>query len=138
MTDHLTGAERSALMGRIRSSRNLSTERRLATIMRRYRISGWRRGSNLLGRPDFVFPKAKVTVFVDGDFWHGNPAKFRIPKSNDDYWRAKIEGNRNRDRLVTEELSRCGWRVIRVWESELADEEAVAFELKLAIHNSGK
>jgi DNA mismatch endonuclease, patch repair protein len=85
------------------------------------------------GRPDFVFNRRKVVVFVDGDFWHGNPKKFRIPKSNCEYWEKKIAGNRKRDVEVSRELKRLGWRVIRVWESSLADEEAVIAKLKLLL-----
>ena len=73
------------------------------------RLAGWRRKSKLPGRPDFVFPKRKVAVFVDGDFWHGNPKKFRIPKSNCDYWERKILGNRMRDRKINKDLKQLGW-----------------------------
>lgn len=102
-------------------------------MMRRYGIAGWRRRSKLPGRPDFVFNRRKVVVFVDGDFWHGNPKKFRIPKSNSEYWEKKIAGNRKRDVQVSRELKRLGWRVIRLWESSLGDEEAIIAKLKLLL-----
>lgn len=101
--------------------------------MRRYNIAGWRRRTKLPGRPDFVFTKHKVAVFIDGDFWHGNPRRFRLPKSNCDYWQDKIMGNRKRDRQINKELKRLGWRVIRFWESSLGDEEAVIAKLKLLL-----
>ncbi len=72
-------------------------------------------------------------MFVDGDFWHGNPKKFRIPKSNCDYWEQKILGNRMRDRKINKELKQLGWRVIRFWESSLGDEEAVMAKLQLLL-----
>jgi DNA mismatch endonuclease (patch repair protein) len=101
--------------------------------MREYNVLGWRRRSKLPGRPDFVFTKHKVAVFIDGDFWHGNPRKFRIPKTNCEYWQNKILGNRKRDREVTKELKKMGWRVLRIWESSLKDKEAVIGKLKLLL-----
>jgi DNA mismatch endonuclease (patch repair protein) len=93
----------------------------------------WRRRCKLPGRPDFVFTKRKVAVFIDGDFWHGNPKKFRLPKSNCAYWQQKIVGNKKRDREINNELRRLGWRVLRFWESSLKDEEAIAGKLKLLL-----
>jgi len=101
--------------------------------MRRYKIKGWRRGSKLPGKPDFVFPRSLVAVFVDGDFWHGNPRKKRLPKSNTSYWQEKIRGNRARDRKINRALEALGWQVVRIWESSLRDEEAVAARLRLLI-----
>lgn len=133
MADNLSTKERSKLMGRIPSNGNKSTEIRLIGIMRRFRISGWRRGSGLPGKPDFVFPVAKVAVFVDGDFWHGHPLKRRVPKTNSAYWRKKIDGNIARDAEVNQILEEMGWRVFRTWESVLCDEEAVAAKLRLLL-----
>jgi DNA mismatch endonuclease (patch repair protein) len=133
MTDCFKPEKRSRIMARIRSNGNYTTELRFLRLMRRYKIAGWRRRTKLPGRPDFVFTKYKVAVFIDGDFWHGNPKKFRIPKSNCEYWEQKLLGNRNRDRAVNKELKRLGWRVIRFWESSLGDEEAVIGKLKLLL-----
>jgi DNA mismatch endonuclease (patch repair protein) len=133
VTDCFDPDKRSRIMSRIRSNGNYSTEVRFIQIMRRYKIAGWRRRTKLPGRPDFVFTKRKVVVFIDGDFWHGHPKKFRIPKSNSDYWQEKILGNQRRDREVTRDLKRLGWRVLRVWESSLGDEEAVVAKLKLLL-----
>lgn len=118
-------------MSRIRSNGNYSTEVRFIRMMRRYRVAGWRRRSALPGRPDFVFTRRKVAVFIDGDFWHGNPRRFRIPKSNAAYWQEKVAGNRRRDRQVNKKLKALGWRVVRIWESSLGDEEAIIGRLKL-------
>lgn len=131
MTDCFEPEKRSRIMSRIRSNGNYTTEVRFIQMMRRYKIAGWRRRTKLPGRPDFVFTKYKLAVFIDGDFWHGNPKKFRIPKSNCDYWQQKIEGNRNRDREVNKQLKGLGWRVVRIWESSLNDEEAIIGKLKL-------
>ena len=131
-TDCFTPKERSYIMSRIRSRGNRTTEMRFIRYCRAYGILGWKRGAPLFGKPDFIFAEAKVAVFVDGDFWHGNPKTRRTPKSNIDYWRNKIRGNRKRDRLVTQTLESQGWRVVRIWESELrSDAQAVMAKLKL-------
>lgn len=133
MADTFSPQVRSACMSRIRSKGNLTTELRFIRLLRRHQIRGWRRGSKLFGKPDFVFSKPKVAVFIDGDFWHGNPKKYRLPKSNCDYWQKKIEGNRARDRLVTRTLRKQGWTVVRVWESDLRDGEAIVAKLALLV-----
>lgn len=78
---------------------------------------------DLPGRPDIVFPKAKLAVFCDGDFWHGRNWKERRQKleqgTNPDYWIAKIERNMERDRQNTQRLQEMGWIVLRLWESEI-------------------
>jgi len=133
VTDCFKPEQRSRIMARIRSNGNYTTELRFISLMRQYKISGWRRRSSLMGRPDFVFTRCKVAVFIDGDFWHGNPKKFRLPKSNCEYWRQKIDGNRQRDRDVNKALKQQGWRVLRIWESSLKDEEAVIAKLQMLL-----
>src|ERR1017187_9699470 len=125
MTDTFRPAQRSWIMSRIRSNGNYSTELRFIRMMREYHIAGWRRRSKLPGRPDFVFPRKKLVVFVDGDFWHGNPKKFRLPKTNRDYWNLKILRNQSRDREVNRSIRKLGVKFVRFWESSLLDEEAV-------------
>ncbi|MFF0375481.1 very short patch repair endonuclease [Actinoplanes missouriensis] len=75
-------------------------------------------------RPDVVFPRRRVAVFLDGCFWHGCPIHGRMPADPTGYWHAKIEGNRNRDAVVDIQLNDAGWAVIRVWEHESATEGA--------------
>lgn len=67
-------------------------------------------------RPDFVLPEERVVVFVDGCFWHGCPHHRPLPKSNRDFWLAKVRGNRRRDRRNTRTLKTAGWTVVRIWE----------------------
>ncbi|WP_086671007.1 very short patch repair endonuclease [Amycolatopsis pretoriensis] len=67
-------------------------------------------------RPDIVFTKRKVAVFVDGCFWHVCPQHGRQPTSNEWYWTPKLRRNMSRDELVTEALEDAGWRVVRIWE----------------------
>lgn len=75
----------------------------------------------LPGTPDIVLPKYKTVVFVNGCFWHGHEGckYFRLPKSNVDFWKDKIERNIERDREAMQALLDSGWTVIRVWECEL-------------------
>ncbi|WCJ58255.1 very short patch repair endonuclease [Fontisphaera persica] len=84
-------------MSRIRSCENATTEIRLIQLFRIHKIKGWRRNQRLPGKPDFVFPKSRLAVFVDGCFWHGCPRCYRRPLSNQQYWDAKILRNRQRD-----------------------------------------
>ena len=75
----------------------------------------------LPGTPDIVLPKYKTVIFVNGCFWHGHEGckYFRLPKSNVEFWKEKIERNIERDRESMRELHDMGWNVIRVWECEL-------------------
>jgi len=114
-----SGLTRSELMSRIRGKGNKKTELRLITIFRSHGVTGWRRGSQLPGKPDFVFPRTKVAVFVDGCFWHGCPRHGTSPRTNASFWLAKIVGNKTRDRRVNRQLRAERWQVLRVWEHEL-------------------
>lgn len=121
--DRFSREQRSRTMSRIRA-KNTKPELLLRKYLfkrgLRYRLHV----RTLPGAPDLVFPGRKVAVFVDGCFWHGHPGckKATTPKTNTDYWRAKIEGNQARDRAVNATLLSRGWHVIRVWECELSSE----------------
>lgn len=75
-------------------------------------------------RPDLVFPKRKVAVFVDGCFWHSCPQHATQPKKNSSYWTAKLEENVHRDRRHSRELEAMGWKVLRIWAHVPVDEAA--------------
>lgn len=107
-------------MSRIRGNGNKATELALAKLFRRHGITGWRRRQSVFGKPDFVFPKSRLAVFVDGCFWHGCPKHGTRPKQNRKFWDTKIARNRARDRRVNRELRKLGWRVVRIWEHDLA------------------
>jgi DNA mismatch endonuclease (patch repair protein) len=133
MVDIWTKAKRSEVMSRIRGKGNEKTEVRLARLMRAEEIRGWRRHLPIPGRPDFSFRRQKVAVFVDGCFWHGCPRCFRLPKQNRAFWKAKIEGNRKRDRSVNGRLRRLGWKVVRIKECQLKKPERVVGRVAEAI-----
>ena len=119
MYDIFTKKKRSAVMARVRSSGNRDTEVALARWFRREGITGWRRRQRVFGKPDFVFWRERVAVFVDGCFWHGCPRHGTMPKQNGEFWAAKLARNKARDRLVTRTLRREGWQVVRIWEHAL-------------------
>ncbi len=119
--EKMTKEHRSQLMARVRSKGNLSTEVSLAKALRRSGVTGWRRqrpipanGRQL--RPDFVFPHARLAVFVDGCFWHQCPLHATTPASRRSYWIPKLEANKARDRRDSRVLRKQGWKVIRIWE----------------------
>ena len=88
----------------------------------------------LPGRPDIVFPRQKLVVFVDGCFWHGCPLHYVRPKSNTSYWSPKIEANAARDRRQEAVLEGEGWHVLRLWEHEIeADPEGCARQVALTL-----
>lgn len=133
MTDVFSQKKRSKVMGEIRSSGNKSTELRLVKIMRQNRITGWRRNQNLPGKPDFVFRREKLVVFVDGCFWHGCRWHCRMPKSHQIYWQSKIERNKARDKDVRHALKSAGWKVLRIWEHELKNDGHIAYKIMSAL-----
>lgn len=76
----------------------------------------------IAGNPDFVIPKFKIAIFCDGAFWHGFQIEKSAPKTNGDFWKAKIESNIERDRKVNLELAKCGWKVFRFWEHDIKND----------------
>lgn len=110
----------------------------------------WRRGyryrlhvTTLPGQPDIVFSKARIAVFVDGDFWHGKEwtRRKRLLErgSNSEYWVDKIRYNVDRDCRVNEALSKLGWSVIRIWESDIErDSERAIQRIIQALDNADR
>jgi DNA mismatch endonuclease (patch repair protein) len=120
MSDIFTKAKRSEVMSLIRGRGNKGTEVALAKLFRRNKITGWRRHQKIFGKPDFIFRQVRLALFVDGCFWHGCPKHETKPKSNRAFWHRKLSANKKRDLLVTRTLRTAGWRVLRIWEHELA------------------
>jgi len=95
-------------------------------------ITGWRRNYKVFGKPDFVFHKGKIAIFLDGCFWHGHTCRNTHPKQNEDYWQKKLTCNMNRDKEVTIHLEKLGWIVIRIWECELLEKNSAILTEKLS------
>ena len=123
LTDVFSKEKRSEIMSHVRGKENLATEQKLINLFRENGIKGWRRNYPLFGKPDFVFPKERIAVFVDGEFWHGHPTRGQIPKTNTDFWIEKIERNKQRDRLVNRTLKENKWIVVRIWQHQLKDSQ---------------
>lgn len=120
MADNLSKRQRSYCMSRVKS-RDTSPERLVRSELFRRGLRFRKHVADLPGRPDVVFPAARLAVFIDGDFWHG----FRFPawrKTISKFWRAKIALNRNRDRRNFARLRRMGWRVLRIWQHQIKDD----------------
>lgn len=83
-------------------------------------------GAGLPGRPDLVFSRRRIAVFVDGCFWHGCPTHGVRPRANAEWWAAKLDANTARDRRNDRDLIEAGWAVVHVWEHEDPDEAAGA------------
>ena len=128
MTDKLTPERRTQNMRAIRS-KDMKPElivRRLVHSLG-YRYSLHRK--DLPGKPDLVFGPRRKVIFVHGCFWHLHPDPncfdARMPKSNTDYWKPKLERNVERDKQHIDALANDGWDVLVVWECETKDLPAV-------------
>jgi len=126
MTNISSREQRSQIMRSVKST-NTSLELRLRKVLwqggLRYRLYI----DSLPGKPDITFKRRKLAVFVDSCFFHGCDIHLRRPKSNQDYWNAKIARNIQRDQAVNAQFRDMGWRVIRLWEHEImADVEGCA------------
>jgi DNA mismatch endonuclease Vsr len=94
----------------------------------------------LPGKPDFYFSGQRLAVFVDGCFWHGCPRCGHLPKTNSEFWAAKLGRNRNRDRTAKQRLLALGINTVRIWEHELKNSPLAAvarIELALKSQVSG-
>ena len=120
MPDVFTKAKRSEVMSQVRGCGNKNTEMALVKFFRAHKITGWRRHPKIFGKPDFIFPKFKLAVFVDGCFWHGCPKHATKPATNRAFWRNKLARNKARDRIVNRTLRQFGWMVLRIWQHELS------------------
>ena len=117
--DALSRKGRSVLMSKIRS-RDTKFEREFINVLRKVIRKKFQTNVvSIKGKPDIIFQKNKVCVFLDSDFWHGwyYPRWKRLLKN--DFWREKIENNRKRDRKTTAYLRKNDWKVLRMWEHEI-------------------
>jgi DNA mismatch endonuclease (patch repair protein) len=122
MADNMTPEQRSRTMSRIRS-KNTQAELTVRRILHarglRYRVHS----EKLPGKPDIVFPRQRLAVFIDGDFWHGRNFHGSEDRLSS-YWREKIAGNMKRDGRTTLALQQQGWTVLRIWEKDIKKDAA--------------
>lgn len=117
MADVMTPGQRSRCMSRIRgrdTRPELIIRKMLWSLGCRYRVN-----SKLPGRPDIVFTRQRLAVFIDGCFWHRCPLHYQAPATNPAFWEAKIGRNVRHDRKVDVLLAKEGWSVLRIWEHEV-------------------
>jgi len=126
MPDVLTKEQRSYNMSRIRG-KNTQAELNLRRLLRLKGLTGYRLHYKLPGKPDIVFTRKKVAIFIDGCFWHKCPLHFTEPQTNRVFWMKKINVNVRRDVETNRKLVKDGWTVLRFWEYETKEtpDEAV-------------
>ena len=120
MPDNLTPEQRSFCMSRIKG-KDTGLEMRVRSALHRRGLRFRKHVKDLPGKPDVVFRKVRVAVFVDGDFWHG----YRFPTWEDkvsDFWKKKINRNRERDAANHRKLRQMEWTVIRLWQHEVEED----------------
>ena len=117
MPDNLTKEQRSYCMSQVKG-KDTSLERRVRTELHQRGYRFRKHVTTLPGKPDIVFPKQRVAVFVDGDFWHGYRFSTWEHKVSD-FWKAKIRKNRERDTKNRRRLRYMGWTAIRLWQHDL-------------------
>lgn len=114
-----SSAAKSGVPGKATRPERLLRAEMAKRFRRKYRLND----TSLPGKPDITFPKTKIAIFCDGDFWHGRDWLRQRQKleigANGDYWMKKIAYNMHRDRRIDRELEAAGWRVLRFWESEI-------------------
>ena len=133
--DNLTKAQRRKNMQNIHSI-GTKPEQAVMRALRRKKIYFASYAFSLPGKPDIVFRRKRAAVFIDSDFWHGHPKRFVMPATNREYWQAKIQRNKTRDRIVNSELIKHGWKVLRVWEYDIKHNlDKVITEIILILEN---
>lgn len=116
--DKVSKKMRSEIMSKIRSKDSvmeITLRKELHKLGLRYR----KNVHDLKGKPDIVFAKKKVAIFLDSCFWHGCRWHCRLPNTNRTYWVAKIERNKARDNNINKLYKKNGWTVLRIWEHEV-------------------
>jgi DNA mismatch endonuclease (patch repair protein) len=121
MTDVHTQEQRTYNMSRIRA-KNTGPEVKLRKLLFARGTRGYRIHFDLPGKPDIVFTRKKIAIFIDGCFWHKCPVCFQEPETRKEFWMKKIQSNIERDKKVDGQLTTDGWTVMRIWEHEIKKE----------------
>lgn len=123
-------------MSRIRG-KNTGPEIKLRKLLWSQGVRGYRIHLNLTGKPDIVFTKKKIAIFIDGCFWHKCPVCFQEPETRKDFWMEKIGSNVDRDTKNTFQLQKDGWTVLRFWEHEVRKKpEEIIEKILLSLQQS--
>ena len=117
-------------------SKNTVPELLIMNGLKQRKIYFARHVNNIIGKPDIVFRRKRLIIFIDSDFWHCNPELFIMPKTNKVYWKNKINGNVERDKYVNKVLKRYGWKVLRFWESDIKNDPIKIVEKIVKVKNS--
>ncbi|HVX87086.1 MAG TPA: very short patch repair endonuclease [Phycisphaerae bacterium] len=127
--DPLTPSERSRIMSLVKS-KNTRPELLVRKIIHRMGYRYRLHKSDLAGSPDIVFTSRRKVIFIHGCFWHRHNCANgrRLPRSRVEFWENKLKGNRKRDLRNIRSLKRDGWKILVVWECQIA---TPAFETKL-------
>jgi DNA mismatch endonuclease (patch repair protein) len=122
---------RSATMRAVKS-KNTQTELKVRSLVHRLGFRFRLHRKELPGTPDLVFPARRKAIFVHGCFWHGHDCArgCRMPKTNCEYWKSKIDRNRQRDAANLGELRADGWQVLTIWECKISDSLVLAEGLR--------
>jgi DNA mismatch endonuclease, patch repair protein len=128
--DRLTPEQRSRNMSRIRC-RDTTPERKVRSALHRLGFRFSLRRRDLPGHPDIVLPRHNTVIFVHGCFWHRHRqcTNSVMPKTRQEFWAAKLNGNVERDARNSKALRSLGWKVLTVWECETAKDEALSRKL---------
>ena len=134
MADKLDPERRSANMARVRG-KDTGPEMRVRRVAHRMGLRYRLHRKDLPGKPDLVFPRYRLTVFVHGCFWHRHPgcARTSTPATRVDFWQTKFDANTARDARQQAALQAAGWRVLVLWECGLKDEVEIERALREAI-----
>ena len=128
--DRLTAERRSWNMSRIKR-RDTLPERRVRSLLHRLGFRFSLRSQNLPGRPDIVLKSRKIAIFVHGCFWHRHKGckNSVLPKTREEFWLAKLNGNVERDERNAIVLKQQGWKVLTIWECEVEEESQLSQKL---------
>ncbi|MEK7104885.1 MAG: very short patch repair endonuclease [Patescibacteria group bacterium] len=121
MADTISKEKRSQIMSKVKSKNTqleLSFRKKLWNKWPNYRLH-----YKVAGKPDLVFVSKRIAIFIDSCFWHKCPLHHREPKSNKKYWIPKLKRNELRAKEVNKSLTKRGWKVIRIWEHEIKDNQ---------------
>lgn len=126
MVDNISKEHRQKAMRSVKS-KGTSLEIKVSKLLWKNGFHYRKNVKNLFGKPDFANKSRKVVIFIDSCFWHGCPLHCRIPASNIEYWKSKIQRNKTRDKNVTSFYKENGWKIFRIWEHDIKinPEEAV-------------